>query len=118
MEFRSSTGVMKYKILSLYWIGIIGVLLILDIITTYLALSIGGTEMNPILNNISDLLGVSIEYIIGISHIFALTSLFFIVKRIPNNLSSFIFIFIIAVFYIYIVSHNIQQISIYINEFI
>jgi hypothetical protein len=109
---------MKYKILSLYWIGIIGILLIINLLSTYTAFILGGVELNPFLNYLSEELVVPIEYIVGFSHIFALSALFFIVKRVPNNLISFIFIYVIAVFYIFIVYNNIHQISIYINEFI
>lgn len=96
-------------------INTIIVLLILDVITTFIALQLGGTEQNGLLLYLAGLFNLGIYSIVILTHIIAILILI-CVKRYHKNkeidYGTIILTFAVMFIYILVVFNNIIQIII------
>jgi len=106
----------RYKLTSLYLILILTILMIIDLITTLYALSVGGTELNPFLLYLSQF--TTISEVVLITKALSFIVLLIIVKSIKYmQLKTIKFLFyglvLLNLLYLIVVSSNTLQIIIY-----
>ena len=110
IDFQDKIGHLVFY----YLILLLGVLLVLDVISTFWAFTLGGVESNILLVYLSKGLGTSLEFIIGLSHSLALILLYFIMKTEGNKIkvprTTILFLIIVNLLYIKVVGFNFYQI--------